>query len=377
MSIDNSNGGILAMVGGRDFGHSPYNRAIRAARQAGSTFKPFIYAVGFDRGGLLPGSYVSDDELRLPGGNGKIWSPKNSDGRFTGLQPAAIGLIKSRNTMSVRVGQAAGMNNITSLARALKFGDIPDSLVSCLGAFDTTLSTMTSAYSTLATEGVNRNPHIIRRITNTKGRELYSQPLGASMVFRPSVAWMTADIMGKTMDEGTGRGARTAGYKAPAYGKTGTTNDYKDAWFVGFTDKVTTGVWVGMDKPQTIMSRGYGSTLALPIWTEVMKKAETVGFKAEKLPEPKNMKEMLICRECNGVKNNRTVNFYQMRIPADMAPRRGCVGHRTLLTRKPKPPTSVVGGNQTRQPTSRPNTGEGLGGAIRNLGRWLFGPKKN
>src|SRR5690606_33770826 len=122
VSVDNRSGAILALVGGRDFGESPYNRAYRARRQVGSTFKPFVYAVAFDRGGLLPGAFISDDAIRLQTGGGAPWSPRNSDGQFTGLHPAALGLIRSRNTMSVRVGLIAGLDNVRSLANALMFG---------------------------------------------------------------------------------------------------------------------------------------------------------------------------------------------------------------------------------------------------------------
>ncbi len=376
VAIENATGAILTLVGGRDFGESPYNRALEAKRQTGSTFKPFVYAVAFDRSGLLPGDYVSDNEIRMDGGNGKIWSPKNSDGTFTGLQPAAIGLIRSRNTMSIRVGQIAGMNNVSSLARALKFGEIPNSPVSYLGAFETTPMTITSAFSTFPAKGVNRAPFLIERIENSDGVVLFQNEIRSTNIFPESVCWVTGDIMGKVMDEGTGGGARRAGYKAPAYGKTGTTNDYKDAWFVGYSDKITTGVWVGLDQPKTVINKGYGSTLALPVWTEVMKEAEKVGFASVKIPKPANTNTMLICRECGNVANRKTTHPYQMEVPADLAPKRACIGHGLGIfsSRRPRDPTAFPiptdQGSINQAPSQAPRQ---EGGILEGIGRWLFG----
>lgn len=380
VSLDNHTGGILALVGGRNFGESSYNRAYRAHRQIGSTFKPFVYAVAFDRGGLLPGAFVSDDPIRISTGSGADWAPKNSDGTFTGLQPAALGLIKSRNTMSVRVGQIAGIRNIQGLARVLKIGEIPNSPVISLGAFETTPVTITSAYSTFAAKGVNYVPYLIDRIVHQDGSVLYQNQVQSRPVFPESVAWMTSDILGKVLDEGTASEARSAGYNAPAYGKTGTTNDYIDAWFVGYTDKITTGVWVGMDQPKTIMDRGYGSTLALPVWTAVMKSAEGAGFAAAKLPVPAGSKETLLCRECGLLGSNRTKYPYQMLLPPDLTPRGTCRGHGGGL---------FTGNNQTPQafpiPGEAPAPGaasppmepgeSGVGKALRGIGRFLFGGK--
>lgn len=380
VSLDNKTGGILALVGGRNFGESSYNRAYRAHRQIGSTFKPFVYAVAFDRGGLLPGAFVSDDAIRISTGSGADWTPKNSDGTFTGLQPAALGLIKSRNTMSVRVGQIAGIKNIQGLARVLKIGEIPNSPVISLGAFETTPVTITSAYSTFPAKGVNYTPYLIDKIVHQDGSVLYQNQVQGRTVFPESVSWMTSDILGKVLDEGTASDARKAGYTAPAYGKTGTTNDYIDAWFVGYTDKITTGVWVGMDQPKTIMDRGYGSTLALPVWTAVMKSAEGAGFAAAKLPVPPGSKDTLLCRECGLLGSNRTKYPYQMLLPPDLTPRGTCSGHGGgLFTGNNQAPQAFpIPGEAVAPGAALPHMvpGEsGVGKALRGIGRFLFGGK--
>lgn len=370
VSLDNSNGDILAWVGGRDFAESSFDRANQAIRQAGSTFKPFVYTVAFERSGLLPGNYVSDDPVKIEIPGSRPWTPQNSDGTFTGLQPAAIGLIRSRNTMSVRVGQLAKLDTVRSMAKALSFGEIPDSPVVFLGGFETTPMTITSAYSTFASGGVNLTPNMIRKIENAEGEAIFEARTGGPPVFPESVCWLTSDILGKTMDEGTGAGARRAGFTAPAYGKTGTTNDYKDAWFVGYTDKVTTGVWVGLDQPAKIMDKGYGSTLALPVWTEVMKTAESNGYAAAKLPVPPNTFATVICRGCGGIAGNRTPTPYQMDLPADMRPRFTCRGHGPGLFTGGMPRAMPIPGEE------QPQEGSGIGNAVRNLGRFIFGGQR-
>lgn len=375
VSIENSSGAILSMVGGRNFDESPFNRALQARRQGGSTFKPFVYAVAFDRGGLMPGTWISDDPVRIDLGNGQVWSPSNSDGQSLGNQPAAVGLIRSRNTMTVRIGEIAGLANVRELARALKFGDIPGSPVSFLGAFETTPMKMTSAFSMLGGGGVNRAPYLIERIENVDGETLFRNEVREGRVFRESVAWLTSDVLGKVIEQGTGAGVRRLGYDRPCRGKTGTTNDFRDAWFAGFTDKVTTGVWIGMDNSKTIMDRGYGSTLALPVWVEVMKQAEKSGFPAASFPAPANLREVTLCRACGGIAQQRSLDPYTMGLPEDLWPPYRCAGHGTgglfdLFSRR---------GGEDREHSYRDRdekAGRGLGGAVRDLGRFIFGPSR-
>lgn len=382
VSLDNRSGGIVSLVGGRNFRESSFNRVFFAQRQVGSTFKPFVYAVAFDRGGLLPGAYVSDDPVRFAD-----WSPRNSDGTFTGLQPAALGLIRSRNTMSVRVGQIAGVENIRDLARALKLGELPASPVISLGTFESSPLSLASAYSTLAAGGVNRTPHLISRIEHSDGTLLYEHEPAARRIFPEGVAWVTSDILGKVMDEGTATKAREDGYRAAAYGKTGTTNDYKDAWFLGYTDKLTTGVWVGLDQPKTIMDRGYGGTLALPVWTEVMKAAEERGFAAAPLAPPRGTQATVLCRECGLHGSGRTRHPYQMNLPPDMQPRGKCRGHGGLFAGKDAPPLSFpvpgeaalvatpVAGGGAGSVTASSGQG-GFAKAFQGLGRKIFGDRR-
>src|SRR4030095_13083543 len=273
--IDNASGGIRALGGGRDYAQSKFNRALAPAnRQVGSAFKPFVYAIAFSHG-LLPGAAISDGPIQ-PGeidGAGN-WSPANSDGTYGGTMPCSYGLVHSRNTMSVRVGQFAGLAAVQKGANDLGFAqNIPHGPASYIGSFESNLKDLTSAYSVFPNGGVRRQAYIIERIDDQQHKPIYLAAHITSQAVDPGAAWMTSEVMEDVLTKGTAASARSLGFRLPAAGKTGTTNDYKDAWFVGYTSTLTCGVWVGFDQPTTIVARGYGAALSLPVWTQVMNKA--------------------------------------------------------------------------------------------------------
>ncbi|MFZ3376664.1 MAG: PBP1A family penicillin-binding protein, partial [Chthoniobacterales bacterium] len=275
VAIDNASGGIRALVGGRDYSQSKFNRALSPAnRQVGSAFKPFVYTLAFTHG-LLPGAAISDGPIQ-PGeidGAGN-WSPGNSDGTYVGIQPCSYGLIHSRNTMSVRVGQFAGLDGVQRVATTLNLGEnIPRGPAIYIGSFETNLKDLTAAYSAFPNAGVRKQAYIIERIDDPERRPIYRAAHISAPALDPSAAWMTSQLMEEVLTRGTAASARSLGFKLPAAGKTGTTNDYKDAWFMGYTSTLTCGVWVGFDQPVTIIPHGYGAALALPVWTQVMNKA--------------------------------------------------------------------------------------------------------
>jgi penicillin-binding protein 1A len=276
--IDNRSGGIRALVGGRDYNESHFNRAIFAKRQMGSTFKPFVYAAAFARG-LQPSTPIDDGPIR----NGELrtvsnWHPENSDGTYHGEMPAEEGLIQSRNTMSVRVGDYAGIASIQRLATAAGLTDIPTQPSIYLGAFEETLRDVTAAYTVFPNQGVRKQAYIIERIDDADGQVLYRAAHVTAPAMDSDLTSEMTTVMRAVIDHGTAAGARALGWTRPAAGKTGTTNDYKDAWFVGFTRSLTCGVWVGFDHPQTIAPHGYGAALALPIWVEVMNAAPPMRY---------------------------------------------------------------------------------------------------
>src|SRR5881628_1639085 len=273
VAIDNNSGGIRALVGGRDYSQSKFNRALPPAnRQVGSAFKPFVYTVAFSEG-LLPGASVSDSPIQ-PGeidGAGN-WSPANSDGTYGGTMPCSYGLIHSRNTMSVRVGQFAGLEAVQKVANDLGVAqNVPHGPAIYIGSFETNLKDLTAAYSVFPNAGVRKQAYIIERIDDQQHKPIYRAAHNSTPALDPGAAWMTSRLMEEVLTQGTAASARSLGFKLPAAGKTGTTNDYKDAWFVGYTTTLTCGVWVGFDQPATIIPHGYGAALALPVWTQVMK----------------------------------------------------------------------------------------------------------
>src|SRR5436309_11626668 len=266
--IDNASGGIRGLVGGRDYAQSKFNRALAPAnRQVGSAFKPFVYTVAFSHG-LLPSSAISDGPIQ-PGeidGAGN-WSPGNSDGTYGGVMPCSYGLIHSRNTMSVRVGQFAGLDTVQKIANDLGSAqNIPHGPASYIGSFESNLKDLTSAYTAFPNAGVHRQAYIIERIDDQRHKPIYLAAHISSPALDPGATWMTSRMMQEVLTEGTAASSRSLGFKLPAAGKTGTTNDYKDAWFLGYTSTLTCGVWVGFDQPTTIIPHGYGAALALPVW---------------------------------------------------------------------------------------------------------------
>jgi len=274
VALDNRSGGIRAVAGGRDYKQSTYNRAFLTKRQVGSTFKPFVYAAAFGRG-LLPDAAIDDGPIHMRG-----WSPSNSDGTFHGPMPAREGLIQSRNTMSVRVGTYAGIDEVQKIATAAGFGKIPHFPSVYLGTFETTLKDLTSAYTIFPNNGIRRQPYLIERIDDSNGTVLYRAAHITLPALNANTSAITTSILTQVLDHGTAAGARALGFNKPAAGKTGTTNEFKDAWFIGYTQSLTCGVWVGLDKPQTIMAKGYGSALALPVWVEFMNTASSKKYPA-------------------------------------------------------------------------------------------------
>ncbi len=361
IAIDNRSGAIRALVGGRDYSHSKYDRACLARRQAGSTFKPFVYATAFERG-LLPGSYVGDWRIE-PGEFADIpkkWSPDNSDGDYGGWLPAAVGLIRSRNTMSVRVGEFAGLETVCKTAALLGLRGVPLYPASFLGAFETTLRDLTSAYTAFPNGGVWSPSFLIVRIEDARGAVIFDA--GATLMrariraIGSGAADLTTELLEQVLKNGTAARAAKLGLTRPAAGKTGTTNEYRDAWFVGYTRSLTCGVWVGFDKPKAIMHKGYGSILALPIWVDFMEAAPLASYPAEALGGTVQRFRVQLCAETGlratiGCQNAGT--GYTADLPLGMIPRVRCSAHDSLIPVFPAAPVagqeSPIGGLPQRE----------------------------
>ncbi len=321
--IENRTGAVLAVVGGRDANESKYNRAIQARRQIGSVFKPFVYMAAFDKG-MRPETLVSDGPIQRGEIRGApTWRPRNADGKFGGMLPTSTGLIRSRNTMSVRVGNHAGLGKVREVAQLAGFGrDIPNTPSSFLGSWEATPWSVASAYTIFPNNGVRFRPFLISEIKDRDGNVLYTSPPLSYHAATAGSAWSVSKILDEVTTRGTAASVARLGFDKPSAGKTGTTNDFKDAWFAGYTSSVTCAVWVGFDRPKRTFHGGYGSVLSLPVWVDIMKAADRLGYKAGDLHGDVAMVDCRLCRlsgkratagcEAHG-------SAYSTRVPRDIA----------------------------------------------------------
>ena len=292
VSIDPASGSVLAMVGGRDFNQSRFNRVVQGKRQAGSAFKPFVYAAAIEAG-YSPASVISrlDDPIETLQGD---WVPEDEHSRASSMT-LRTGLKTSSNRAAVQLLNIVGIPTAVAYAEKLNVGTPPSVPSLALGTSDVTLMSLTSAYGAFAAGGVLRQPIAIRRVEDEHGAVLYEAPQQAVQAVSQSTAFLISSMLADVVNAGTAYRARQTGFVLPAAGKTGTTNDYMDAWFVGYTPHVVTGVWVGFDKPRTIIANGYGGELAVPIWTDVMKTA-TQGHTPDWFAQPADVVSVAVCR---------------------------------------------------------------------------------
>ncbi len=270
-------GEVLAMVGGRDYQASQFNRVTQAHRQPGSVFKPLVYLTALARererheGRFLPTSSVLDAPFSWSFGD-QVWSPGNYNDRYYGTVTLRQALEKSLNAATARVAKQIGLKPIRDMARQLGFvSPLPLYPSMVLGSAEVTPYEVAVAFSALANQGIRVTPLPIKKITNQEGETLERRALQVEQVVPPDVAYMITHLMEGVIENGTAREARKMGFVRPAAGKTGTTNDYGDAWFVGFTPDLVTVVWVGFDHRESLHLSG--GQAALPIWTEFMKRA--------------------------------------------------------------------------------------------------------
>lgn len=348
MMLDNETGGILAVVGGRDYRQSKYNRATQGERQIGSTVKPFVYAAAV-ASGFLPGTYVNDAPLQ-PGEIDESdpgWNPQNSDGKFLGLATVTEGLVRSRNTMTIRLGNYAGLNRVIELLTNAGFSKPQRTPQIFIGNLGGNPRQLVSAMSIFPNQGLRRRPFLIDRIIDKAGNIIYQTPVLESEVITPSVAHLMRQILAQVLDRGTAATLRSEyGFKEPGGGKTGTTNDYKDAWFAGYTDRLSCGVWVGLDKPVTIVDEGYGGRLSLPIWADVMKKAVALGYKTEIPKVSLPLSRVTLCRVSSQLATDgcgHAGTAYEDALPYDLVPKNFCIEHQGYAaprSQQPPPPRS-------------------------------------
>lgn len=325
--IENRTGSVLALVGGRDAKESKFNRAIQARRQIGSIFKPFVYLAAFDKG-MQPSTQISDGPIQKGEIKGApTWQPKNSDKKFGGTHPVSYGLIRSRNTMSVRVGNYAGVSNVKEVSRKAGFGiAMPETPSSFLGSWEASPWEVATAYTIFPNEGARYRPFLVTEIKDRRGNILYRTPPLPYQAANKGSAWSVSRILQQVASSGTAASMKRLGFDKPAAGKTGTTNDFKDAWFAGYSSSLTCAVWVGFDQPKKTIQGGFGSTLALPVWVDVMKTADRLGYKAGELHSRIDLADIELCR-LSGKRATAGCRAagtsYTEQVPADIAPSAG------------------------------------------------------
>jgi penicillin-binding protein 1A len=276
-AVDNTSGDVLAMVGGRDFFLSQFNRATQAERQTGSSFKPYVYAAAIEQG-ASPGDRILDSPVSFNG-----WSPHNYDNRYLGSITLSYALADSRNIPAVRLADRVGMHRVVEMAH--RFGitsSIPPLLPVALGAAGVTLAQQVSAYSVFPNDGIRVAPRLIRKVTSPDGTVLLDEAPEVSQVIRAETARTMVGMLSEVTRSGTG--AAAAALEHAVAGKTGTTNDFTDAWFLGFSPSLTCGVWVGYDNRQSLGDKETGARAALPIWMDFMKAA--LAGREEQFPAP-------------------------------------------------------------------------------------------
>ncbi len=266
MAIDNSSGDVLAMVGGRDYALSEFNRATQAERQTGSSFKPYVYTAAVEDG-VKPDDTIVDSPISFNG-----WSPHNYENNFLGAMTIQHAFAESRNVPAVKLADRVGMHKVADIAH--RFGvtsTIPPYLPVALGAVEISLEEQVASYSVFPNDGIRVKPRFIRKVKNADGITLWEEPPAITEVVSQQTARTMMTLLREVTQSGTAAAAKQLNHAIG--GKTGTTSDYTDAWFIGFSPSVTCGVWVGYDGRQSLGDKETGARAALPIWMDVMRKA--------------------------------------------------------------------------------------------------------
>ena len=292
VALDPASGEVRALVGGRDFAASSFDRAVQARRQPGSAFKPIIYAAALERG-YTPASIVRDLDRPILA-NGRPWLPagEHEEAQYT-LRAA---LKVSSNRAAAQLLQRVGLETATFYAQRLGIASpLPPVPSLALGTGGVTLLELTSAYGVFANQGIAVTPHLVTRIEDSTGHLVWAADPAPHPAVTRDTAFLMNSMLADVINSGTGSTARAAGFRLPAAGKTGTTDDYEDAWFVGYTPHLVAGVWFGMDTPARIMNRGFAAVVAVPAWAAFMKQA-TAPDRPDWYEVPPDVEKVEVCR---------------------------------------------------------------------------------
>ncbi len=273
--LDPATGEVLALVGGRSFASSRYNRAIRARRQLGSAFKPFVFAAALEAGHVASQPLL-DQPFTVSAAGSSDWSPRNYDGEFRGEVGMRQALVESLNVPTVRLSMATGLDRVSRMAWAAGFSEsVPSVPASALGTASATPLEVAGAYAAFAAQGRRpAMPRFVTRIEDADGEVIHETEIpDMTAVMDSRVAYVITDMLADVVDRGTGTAVRSVGYRGPVAGKTGTTQEAHDVWFVGYNSEVVGAVWMGFDHPRPILAGATGGGLAAPVWGRILARA--------------------------------------------------------------------------------------------------------
>ena len=323
--IDSETGDVLALVGGRDFRRTPFNRATGARRQPGSAFKPFVYAAALESG-MSPISPVSNlNDLRVPGYD--EWEIKNASTETRDTLTLREALYESNNQAAVKLQTQIGSRPVLRMAESVGLPKMPDVPSLALGVGEATPLQLTAAYAVFPNGGFGVTPRPLLQVLDNDGYAVFNREVERKPVISEAVAYQMVSMLSDVLDVGTGAAARSLGVRFPAAGKTGTTDDFKDAWFIGFSSSLVAGVWVGFDKPATIGPDGYGARYALPIWADFMAKASRIR-KPGNFRVPTTVTGVRLCRVSHMLPREACPTYTEYFKHGDVVPDDECDVHR-------------------------------------------------
>jgi 1A family penicillin-binding protein len=368
IGLNNETGGILVLVGGRDFEHNQYDRALQARRPIGTAMLPFVYAAAFEKG-MFPGSVVEDSPLDnravMIGGTTGIlgeWGPESAENRYEGAMTARQALAKSKGGATVRIGMDTGVDQVLQLCRTAGIrSPLRPYPATFLGSSEITLAELALAYTIFPNGGWRPNaPHILERIEEKDGTVWHAQrePGSRQNVIKPETAYEVHSCLVDALESGTGKTAR-AQYglkKMPAAGKTGTAYDFTDALFAGYDSNFTCAVWAGFDKPQKIYRGAFGHELAMPVWTDIMN-AAAEHYPPREIKQPASLKKVEICSRSGLLATDKCYDAVKT-ATGDLVQRRTTYMEIGTAAQLPTEPCNVHGEPRTRLVRELPSEGE-------------------
>jgi penicillin-binding protein 1A len=332
-------GAVLAHVGGRDFKQSRFDRLTRAKRQAGSAFKPFVYAAALSEG-FAPSQHIMDDSLTMELPGGEVWSPRNFTNDFAGEVTLREALVESRNIPTIRLAATVGLRDVARVARQSGIrSTIDETPAMPIGTAAVTPLELARAYTTFATLGTTVQPRWIDRVEDADGNVVWQPAVAKSEVLDNGVAYLVTDMLSEAVRRGTGTAVRNAGYRGPAAGKTGTTNDGADVWFVGYTPKHVAAVWMGFDDPKPILKNASGGRIAAPVWGRMMRRVYANGRTPAGWERPETIVEHQVDPATG------------LLLPAGCRPRRARAGDEELFLKYAQPASACPRGKPEHEPT--------------------------